>query len=152
MTKDESLTVLNTLPSSCPNIVSLDIYPAKFTSEEAKPVCKLKKLVSLSLYFETIEDWLRALGQFPQPLEMIYLCGNRSMGNDLNRFISIISSYTKLRYLQVNNDVLNYEGEDRVRKVMTRKGGKLAVFPKDSQGCKEYNEQIDKLRNECMSS
>ena len=157
LNKDESLSVLNTLPSSCPNIVYLSIWPAKFTSEEIKPIYKrnsLNKLVGVSLHFETIDDWLTSLGQFYQPLEMLYLTvgGDPAIGNELNRFISMISSYTKLCYLKVNNDVLNYEGEDRVRKVMTRKGGKLAVWPKDSHGCKEYNEQIDKVRNKCMSS
>ena len=75
-TKKESLAVLNTLPSSCPNIVHLSIYPAKFTSEEIKPICKrnsLNKLVSLVLHFKTIDDWLTSLGQFYQPLEMLFL-------------------------------------------------------------------------------
>ena len=71
------------------------------------------------------------------------------MGNELNRFISVISSYTKSRYLVVNKDVVSYEGED---KVMTRKGGRLVVWPKDSQGYKEYDKQIGKLRDDCMSS
>ena len=152
LTKDESLTVLNTLPSSCPNIVHLSIYPAKFTSEETKPVCKLNKLISLCLNFETIDDWLRALGQVPQPLELIHLYGYPLIGNELNRFISVISSYTKLHYLVLNEDVLDYEGEDKVSKVMARKGGRLVVKNKDSQGCHEYNDQIDKVRYDCMSS
>ena len=87
LTKEESLAILNTLPSSCPNIVYLSIYPAKFTSEETKPVCKLKKLICLQINFETIEDWLRALGHFPQPLEMIYMYDNPSVGDELNKFI-----------------------------------------------------------------
>ena len=152
LTKDESLSVLNTLPSSCPNIVYLSIDQPKFTSEESKPVFKLKKLIALQINFETIEDWLRALGQFPQPLELIYLYDYPSMGNELNKFILVISSYNKLRYLGVNKDVLNYEGEDKVSKVMTRKGGRLVVWPKDSQGWKEYQDQMTKLRNDCMSS
>ena len=152
LTKDESLSVLNTLPSSCPNIVLLSIDQPKFTSEETKPLCKLKKLISLDLNFETIDDCLRALGQFPQPLELIYLYGYPSMGNELNRFISVISSYTRLRYLVVNKDVLSYEGEDKVSKVITRKGGRLVVEPKDSQGWKEYCDQIIKLRDDCLSS
>ena len=152
LTKDESLSVLNTLPSSCPNIAHLSIWPGTFNSEETKPVCKLKKLINLELNFETIEDWLRALAQFPQPLEMIHQRGYMKIGNEMNRFISVMSSYTKLRYLVVNEDVLNYEGEDKVSKVMTRKGGRLVVWPKDSQGWKEYTDRIDKLRNDCMSS
>ena len=152
LTKDESLTVLNTLPSSCPNVVYLSLDQPKFTSEETKPVFKLKKLIALQINFETIEDWLRALGQFPQPLELIYLYGHPTMGNELNSFISVISSYTKLRYLGVNKDVLNYEGEDKLSKVMARKGGRLVVWRKDSQGWKEYCNQIDKLRDDCMSS
>ena len=152
LTKDESLSVLQTLPSSCPNIVYLSIWPATFTSDETKPMCKLNKLVALKIRFETIEEWFRALGQFPQPLEMIYLYGYPSMGNELNRFISVISSYTKLRYLVVNKDVLSYEGEDKVGKVMARKGGRLVVWPKDSQEYKEYTDQTDKLRDDCMSS
>ena len=152
LTKDESLSVLKTLPSSCPNIVYLSIWPATFTSDETKPVCKLNKLVALKTGFETTEECFRALGQFPQPLETIYLYGFLSMGNELNRFISVISSYTKLRYLVVSEDVLDYEGEDKVSKVMTRKGGRLVVWPKDSQGWKEYTDQIDKLRDDCLSS
>ena len=152
LTKDESLSVLNTLPFSCPNIAGLFINPAKFTSEETKPACKLKKLICLCLNFETTEDWLKALGQFPQPLEMIRLYGYPSMGNELNRFISVISSYTKLRYLVVSKDVLSYDGEDKVSKVMTRKGGRLVVVPKDSQGFNDFKDQITKLRNDCLSS
>ena len=152
LTKDESLSVLNTLPSSCPYIVSLNICPAKFTSEETKPVCKLNKLISLCLDFETIEDWLRSLDQFPQPLEMIDLYGYNSMGNELNRFIAIISSYTKLCYLVVNEDVLDHEAEDKVGKVIAKKGGRLVVRSRDSQGLQEYCDQIAKLRYDCMFS
>ena len=153
LTKDESLAVLNTLPSSCPNIVFLNFCPCrvKFTSEEAKPLCELKKLVCLCLYFETVEDWLRALGQFPHCLKMIFLYGKLSMGNELNRFISVISSDTKLRYLVVQDDVLSCEGEDKVGTLMARKGGRLVVWPKDSQGWKEYGDQIIKLRDDCLS-
>ena len=152
LTKDESLSVLNILPSSCPNIVHLSIAQPKFTSEETMPLCKLKKLICLQISFETIEDWLRALGKFPQPLEMIYMYDNPSMGNEFKTFIAIISSCTKLRYLGVNNDVLNCEEEDKVSKVMTRKRGRLVVWPKDSQGWKEYQDQITKLKYDCMSS
>ena len=153
LTKDESLTVLNTLPSSCPNIVFLSIHPAKFTSEETKPVCKLKKLINIELNFETIEDWLRALAQFPQPLEMIHQRSHMKMGNELNRFLAMISSYTKLRYLVVNEDVLNYEGEDKVSKVIAKKGGSLVVYKDpNSQGWTEYKDHMTKLRNDCMSS
>ena len=151
LTKDESLAVLNTLPSSCPNLVMFAIFPVKFTSEETKPVCKLNKLIAIELSFETTDDWLRALGQFPQPLQIIRLYGKLSIGNELNRFISIISSYNKLRYLVVNKDVFNSDGEDRISKVMTRKGGRLVVWPKDSQGWQEYQSQLTKLRDDCMS-
>ena len=150
LTKDESLSVLNTLPSSCPNIVCLSICPAKFTSDETKPVFQLKKLICLCINFETIEDWLRALCQYPQPLEIIRLYGNPSIGNELDKFISVISS--NLRYLVVGKDVLNYEGLSRVREVMASNKGKLVVHKKDSQGWKEYKDQISKLRDDCMSS
>ena len=157
LTKDESLSVLKTLPSSCPNIVYLSIYPAKFTSEEIKPICKrnsLNKLVGVSLHFESNDNWLTSLGQFYQPLEALFLTvgGDPAIGNELNRFISIISSYTNLRYLVVRDDVLNHEGVSRVREVMARKEGKLVVYGIDSQGWKEYQDEISKLRNGCMSS
>ena len=155
LTKDELLAVLNTLPSSCSNIVYLSIYPAKFTSEETKSVCKLKSLICLCLNFETIDDWLEALGQYPQPLEIIRMYGNPSMGNELNKFIAIFSSYTKLRCLVVSEDVLNFEEEDKVSKVMARKGGRLVVDKykdRSSQGWKEYCDQIIRLRDDCMSS
>ena len=159
LTKDESITVLNTLPSSCPNIVYLSIWPAKFTYEEIKPICKrnsLNKLVCVSLNFETIDDWLTSLGQFYQPLEILYLTvdGDPAIGNELNRLISMISSYTQLRYLVVSKDVLNYmyEGENPVSKLMTRKGGKLVLADKDRQGWQEYQDQISKLKDDCMSS
>ena len=64
LTKDESLSVLNTLPSSCPNIVFLSIYPAEFTEAEIKPICKrnsLKKLIGVSLHFETIDNMFRSV-------------------------------------------------------------------------------------------
>ena len=66
---------------------------------------------------------------------MLYLTvgGHPAIGNELNRFISMISSYTNLRYLVVRDNVLNYEGEDKVSKVMARKGGRLVVEPKDTQ-------------------
>ena len=35
---------------------------------------------------------------------------------------------------------------------MTRKGGRLVVWPKDSQGWKEYCDQIIKLRDDSLSS
>ena len=157
LTKDESLTVLNTLLSSCPNIVYLSIYPAKFTSAEIKPLCKrnsLKKLMGVELHFETIDDWLTSLGQFYQPLEMLFLTvgGDPAIGNELNRFISMISSYTKLHYLVVSKDVLNYEGVSQVREVMESKGGKLVVENIDSQGFQEYQDEITKLRDDCMSN
>ena len=80
----------------------------------------------------------------PPPL-WTRLCGNPSMGNELNRFISVISSYTRLRCQVVNKDVVSYEGEDKVSKVMERKGGRLVVWPKDSQGYKAYDKQIEMI-------
>ena len=157
LTKEESLTVLNTLPSSCPNIVYLSVWPAKFTSAEIKPLYErnsLKKLMGVELHFETINDWLTSLGQFYQPLEMLFLRvgGDPAIGDELNRFISMISSYTQLRYLVVSKDVLTYEGVSRVREVMGRNEGKLVVRKIDSQGWEEYQDEIAKLRKDCMSS
>ena len=170
LTDDESLSVLDILPSSCPNIVHLSIYPEKFTSEQIKPVGKLEKLISFDLNFETTDDKLTALGKFPQPLEMIRLhddCSiakklddnsntneldERSIPNELDKFLSMIRDCPKLHYLVVNEGVLDYEGKDRVSKVMARKGGRLVVVDKESQGFKEYLDQIDKMKNECSSS
>ena len=150
--KSEIIPLIQTLPDSCPNIVHLSIYPTKFTSEETNPVCKLNKLISLVLDFETADDCIKALGQFPQPLEMIYLTGNASISDRLNDFLDVIRPYTKLHYLIVNEGVLDGQGEDKVSNVMTRKGGRLVVCPKDSQGWKEYTDQLTKLLNDCLSS
>ena len=150
--KSEILPLIQTLPDSCPNIVHLSIYPTKFTSEETRPVCKLNKLISLSLEFETADDCIKALGEFPQPLEMIYVRGNPSISDRLNDFLDVIRPYTKLHYLMVDEGVLDGRGEDKVSNVMTRKGGRLVVYPKDSQGFKEYTDQVTKLRNACLSS
>ena len=147
--KDKLLSVLDELPSSCPDIVYLSIYPEKFTSKETKPLCKLKKLICLQLNFRYC---LRALGHFPQPLEMINMYDNPSIENDFDMFISIISSYTKLRYLAVNEGELNFKGGDKVSKLMVRKGGRLVVRHEDSQGWKEYQDRITELKEDCMSS
>ena len=150
--KSEIIPLIQALPDSCPNIVYLSIYPTKFTSEETRPVCKLNKLINLELDFETADDCIKALGQFPQPLEMIYLYLLISISDRLNDFLDVIRSYTKLHYLVVNEGVLDGRAEDKVRNVMTRKGGRLVVYDKDSQGWKEYQDQVMKLRNDCLSS
>ena len=105
--------------------------------------------MGVELHFETIDDWLTSLGQLYQPLEMLFLTvgGDPAIGDELNRFISMISSYTKLGYLVVSKNVLTYEGVSRVRKVMTSKEGKLAVDEIDSQGWEEYNDEIKELRD-----
>ena len=150
--KSEIIPLIQVMPDSCPNIVSLSIYPTKFTSEETRPVCKLNKLINLELNFETADDCIKALGQFPQPLEMIYLCGKPSISDRLNDFLDVIRPYTKLHYLVVTEGVLDGRGEDKISNVMTRKGGRLVVQPKDSQGWQEYKDQVLKLKNECLSS
>ena len=152
LTKSEIIPLIQTLPDSCPNIVHFSIFPTKFTSEETKPVGKLNKLINLELNFETADDCLKALGQFPQALEMIYLFGNPSISDRLNDFLEVIRPYTKLHYLMVNEGVLDGEGEDKVRCLMTRKGGRLVVVNKDSQGLKEYKDQVTKQREDCLSS
>ena len=150
--KSEIIPLIQTLPDSCPNIVYLSIYPNKFTSEETRPVCKLNKLISLALNFETADDCIKALGQFPQPLEMIYPGSGWSISDRLNDFLDVIRPYTKLHYLVVNEGVLDGRGEDKISNVMTGKGGRLVVQPKDSQGWKEYQDQVTKLREDCLSS
>ena len=150
--KSEIIPLIQVIPDSCPNIVYLSIYPTKFTSEETRPVCKLNKLISLLLNSETADDCIKALGQFPQPLEMIYVAGKPSISDRLNDFLDVIRPYTKLHYLVVNEGVLDGRGEDIVSNVMTRKGGKLVVYPKDSQGWKEYDNHVTKLTNDCLSS
>ena len=150
--KSEIIPLIQVIPDSCPNIVCLCIYPTKFTSEETNPVCKLNKLISLVLDFETADDCIKALGQFPQPLEMIYPGSGWSLSDRLDDFLDVIRSYTKLHYLVVNEGVLDGQGEDKVSNVMTRKGGRLVVTPKDSQGFKEYKDQVTKLREDCLSS
>ena len=150
--KSEIIPLIQVIPDSCPNIVFLSIYPTKFTSEETRPVCKLNKLNSLALNFETADDCIKALGEFPQPLEVIRLYLLISISDRLNDFLDVIRPYTKLHYLVVNEGVLDGRGEDKVSNVMTRKGGRLVVRPKDSQGFKEYQDQVTKLRNDCLSS
>ena len=150
--KHELISVLKLLPTTCPNIVYLLIYPSKFTVEESKSVCKLNKLTSLGLNFETADDCIKTLGQFPQPLEMIYLYGYLSILDRLNDFLDVIRPYTKLHYLVVREGVLDSEGEDKLRKLMRKKGGRLVVDTKDSQGFKEYKNRIITLRNYCLSS
>ena len=150
--KSEIIPLIQTLPDSCPNIVYLSIYPTKFTSEETRPVCKLNKLISLDLNFETADDCIKALGQFPQPLEVICLYGNPSISDRLNDFLDVIRPYTKLHYLVVNEGVLDGRGEDKITNVMTGKGGRLVVVNKDSQGWQEYKDQVTKLLNDCLSS
>ena len=150
--KSEIIPLIQTLPDSCPNIVYLSIYPNKFTSEETRPVCKLNKLIGLALDFETADDCIKALGQFPQPLEMIHLRGKPSISDRLNDFLDVIRPYTKLHYLMINEGVLDGRGEDKTREMMTRKGGRLVVQSKDSQGWKEYKDQLTKLKNNCPSS
>ena len=150
--KSEIIPLIQVIPDSCPNIVHLSIYPTKLTSEETRPVCKLNKLISLDLNFETADDCIKALGQFPQPLEMIYLYGKPSISDGLNDFLDVIRPYTKLHYLMVNEGVLDERGEDKVSNVMTRKGGRLVVQPKDSQGWQECMDRLTKLRNGCLSS
>ena len=150
--KSEIIPLIQVIPDSCPNIVRLSIYPTTFTSEETRPVCKLNKLIVLSLNFETADDCIKALGQFPQPLEMIYPGTGGSISDRLNDFLDVIRPYTKLHYLVVNEGVLDGQGEDKVSNVMTGKGGRLVVWPKDSQGWKEYQDQVTKLREDCLSS
>ena len=150
--KSEIIPLIQMIPDSCPNIVRLSIFPTKFTSEETKPVCKLNKLISLSLDFETADDCIKALGQFPQSLEMIYLYDKPALSDRLNDFLDVIRPYTKLHYLVVNEGVLDGRGEDKIRKLMTSKGGRLVVTDKDSQEWKEYDNQVIKLKDDCLSS
>ena len=153
LTNDESLAVLNTLPSSCPDIVRLSIYPAKFRYNEVRPVYELRKLISLLLHLETIGDWVTFLENFPQQtLKMIYIGGYIRIGNALNKFLAVLRTYTALRHLAFNEGVLDTLNEATIRTSMQIMGGILVVYPKDIEGYQAYLNQLHRLRKECMSS
>ena len=144
--KEQLLKVLTTLPSSCPCIVHLSIYPTNFTSEETKPICELKKLISLDINFNTNNDCLTALGDFPQPLELLFLYSNSPVSNVWTDFIEIISSYKKLHYLVFWEGVLKCREENALRAIMANKGGRLVVNPKDKQETSDFKSKLRELR------
>ena len=144
--KEQLLKVLTTLPLSCPCIVHLSIYPTKFTSEETKPLCELKKLITLEINFKTNVDCLTALDDFTQPLELLNLYSDTPVSNVWTHFIEIISSYKKLHYLVFWEGVLKCREENALRAIMANKGGRLVVTPKDKQGTSDFMSKLHELR------
>ena len=144
--KEQLLKVLTTLPLSCPCIVHLSIYPTNFTSEETKPICELKKLISLEINFKTNNDCLTALDAFPQPLKLLNLYSSSSVSNVWTDFIEIISSYKKLHYLVFWEGVLKCREVDTLKAIMAKKGGRLVVNPKDKEGMRDFMSKLNELR------
>ena len=152
LSKVELIQVLQVLPSSCPNLLSLDIVGASFSNVEFKPVYSLNHLRGLGFLASSSEDLIEALKEVPKTLELLYLGAYMTVSHILHEFISAIRSLPRLRFLVVNEGCLDSEGEQIVRDVLKLTGGRLVVYNTDPQGWKDYHTQDAILLNECFNA
>ena len=148
LSKLELIQVLQVLPTSCPNLLSLDIVGASFSNLELKPVFLLNHLQELGFLASSPEDLI----ELPKTLELLYLRGNVSVSHILQEFISAIRSLARLKFLAVDEGCLDSEGDQKVRDVLKQTGGRFVNSDTDPQGWKAYQAQSTILRNECFNA
>ena len=152
LSKVELIQVLQVLPSSCHNLLYLNIVGASFTNIELKPVFLLSSLRGLGWLASSSEDLIETLKKLPKILEFLYLTANVTVSHILHEFISAIRSLPRLRFLVVNEGCLDSEGEQSVSDVLKQTGGRLVNSDTDPQGWEDYKDQLNILKKECFNA
>ena len=152
------LNLLKSLPITCPNIVYLAVVGVAFTSNEMKPLLVLNELRGLFFQASTSKDLFQTLRFLPQKIELLYLqvcqTPGQLQGND---FVSVIRGYKMIKFLILDEDMLDGEAEDMVGALMKEKGGCYMRPPTaDSQTTpqewKAYEDKLREIRQECFNA
>ena len=97
LSETESNQVLQVLPTSCPNILYLDIIGVSFTNAELNPVFLLYHLRALGFVPSSPEDLLEALHNLPKTLQMLY----PALKGHMKRYFVIRSNIVILHFKYV---------------------------------------------------
>ena len=154
LTKAELTQILQVLPTSCPNLLYLDVGGVSFTNAELKPVFLLNKLRGLGFGANIVDDLFEAIKNIHvcKTLQFLYLMFNMAISHRQDEFISEVTSLPRLRFLVVSKSDLDSEGEQNVRNVLKQKGGRFVNSKTDPHGWDEYKGQLDILRDECYNA
>ena len=153
LSKVELIQVIQVLPSSCPNLLFLDIVCASLSNVELKPVFLLKYLRHLVFDPSSAEDLIEALYSLPKTLQLLCTEGNVRVSHRMHEFISAVKSLPRLRFLVVNEGCLDSGGEQKVSEVLKQTGGRVINnVNTDPQALKDYQDQAAILRNECFNA
>ena len=152
LSKVELVQVLQVLPSSCPNVLYLDIEGASFSNVELKPVFLLNHLRGLGFVATSNKDLIEALANLPKTLQLFYLTGGVRVSHRLHEFISAIKSLPRLRFLVVDEGFLDSKGEQKVSDVLKQIGGRFVNSDTNPQGWEDYQAQVNILRDESFNA